>query len=523
MVEGTWTFDPSHYPEPMSPLSADIWFWAMGRGIQAAARDLRAPFGGFDTMTAGGGWAYERELEPDWEPDLAALEDAAFHVAERWERHYRARSHAITDELLRLRPQRLAPAQAMAAYDRLLVLVQEQWHLHFLTIVPVHAAREVLHDRYVELLGKRDELEPYRLIEGLPNETLDADELLWRVAQRAVQLDVADVILELPAVAALARLAETHHGREVLGALGEYLRRYGGRSRLHELSEPRQAERPELALEGVRLFLEHPRNLPAERESRERQRSEIVADTLARIESQAERDSFADLLAHVSAAVELEESHAYHIDYPGLAATREALLGFGSRLVAQGRIHSREDVFYLRRDELRSALDDDWGAPLQVTVAERRRERVEGATRTPAPWLGEQPDANAELPPMVAKFYGVPGSATSESDRLTGTPASSGVATGVARVVGGPADFGRVSGGDVLVCATTTPAWTPLFPSLAGLVTDTGGILCHAAVVAREYGLPAVVGAEVATRVIPDGALVRIDGATGQVDVLRDG
>ncbi|MFL5841976.1 MAG: PEP-utilizing enzyme, partial [Thermoleophilaceae bacterium] len=112
----------------------------------------------------------------------------------------------------------------------------------------------------------------------------------------------------------------------------------------------------------------------------------------------------------MSAAVELEETHAYHIDYPGLAATREALLGFGSRLVAQGRLDDR-----------------------------------------------------------------------------------------VARVVSGPADFERVSGGEILVCATTTPAWTPLFPSLAALVTDTGGILCHAAVVASEYGLPAVVGAEVAT------------------------
>jgi phosphoenolpyruvate synthase/pyruvate phosphate dikinase len=91
----------------------------------------------------------------------------------------------------------------------------------------------------------------------------------------------------------------------------------------------------------------------------------------------------------------------------------------------------------------------------------------------------------------------------------------------VARVVSGPDDFGRVSGGDVLVCTTTTPAWTPLFPSLAALVTDTGGILCHAAVVAREYGLPAVVGTEVATRVIPDGVAVRVDGATGEVQVLR--
>jgi pyruvate,water dikinase len=77
-----------------------------------------------------------------------------------------------------------------------------------------------------------------------------------------------------------------------------------------------------------------------------------------------------------------------------------------------------------------------------------------------------------------------------------------------------------VSAGDVLVCATPTPAWTPLFPSLAALVTNTGGILCHAAVVAREYGLPAVVGAEVATSAIPDGSLVRVDGSSGTVQIL---
>jgi pyruvate,water dikinase len=122
---------------------------------------------------------------------------------------------------------------------------------------------------------------------------------------------------------------------------------------------------------------------------------------------------------------------------------------------------------------------------------------------------------------MVAKFYGVPGSGGVDGDRITGTPASPGEATGIARVVRGPDDFARVTAGDVLVCATTTPAWTPLFPSLGALVTDTGGILCHAAVVAREYGLPAVGGAVAATTGVPDGALVRVDGATGEVRVLR--
>jgi pyruvate,water dikinase len=90
----------------------------------------------------------------------------------------------------------------------------------------------------------------------------------------------------------------------------------------------------------------------------------------------------------------------------------------------------------------------------------------------------------------------------------------------VARIVAGPDDFRRVRSGDVLVALTTTPAWTPLFSSLAALVTETGGVLSHAAIVAREYRLPAVVGAEGATRLIPDGATLLVDGSAGTVTVL---
>jgi rifampicin phosphotransferase len=519
--DGTWTYDASHYPEPMTPLSADIWFWAMGRGIQAAARDLAAPFGGFDTMITDGGWAYERALDPAWEPDGTQLRRAALSVADRWDSEYRPRSEQITAELRRMRPERLARDAAVACFSHLLELVCEQWHIHFLTVIPVHAAREVLHDAYVELLGKGDELEPYRLLEGLPNETLDADEMLWRIARLAVELDVADWILELPGDVALAKLTQTHHGREVVAALHDYLRRYGGRSRLHELSEPRQAERPELALESVRLFLEHLSDLPADRARRGREREAVVAETLERIGDRERREAFASLLERVSAAVELEETHAYYIDYPGLAATRECVLAFGDRLVTEGRIDCRADVFYLRRDELADALRSSWGPGLQEVVADRRAQRCRAAATTPAAFLGDPPDPKAEVAPMVAKFYGVAGSASEYGDLIVGTGASPGRAKGFARVVHGPEDFAHVSAGEVLICTTTTPAWTPLFPSLGGLVTDTGGILCHAAVVAREYGLPAIVGAQVATRRVPDGALVELDGGTGELRIMR--
>jgi rifampicin phosphotransferase len=517
----TWTHDPSHYPEPMTPLSADVWFDAMGHGIRAAAKELRAPFGGFETMTHAGGWAYEHDLEPEWTPDPATLRAAALDVAERWERELKAAAWAITDELRAMRPERPDEAGAIGMLDRLVSLVREQWRIHFLVVIPVHASREVLHDAWVERFGKQDELEPYRLIEGLPNETLEADEMLWEVAGLARRLDVADVILELPGDAALGRLALLAHGREVLHAMQAYLLRFGGRSRLHELSEPRDAERPAAVLESIRLFLEHPRDLPSERAQRASARDRLEADTLARVSDRSERAAFAELIARVTQAVPLEESHAYHIDYPGLQATREALLGFGRRLVAEGGLDSAHDVFLLRLEELRGALLDPWSESLSGVVGPRRTEMEAGRARRPERVLGPAPDESAEVPPMLAKFYGDPAAAaTSQAGVVRGTPASPGNAAGPARVVAGPEDFARVQAGDIVVCATTTPAWTPLFAAISGLVTDTGGILCHAAVIAREYGLPAIVGTQSATQLIPDGALVELDASSGEARVV---
>ncbi|GIF03424.1 PEP/pyruvate-binding domain-containing protein [Actinoplanes siamensis] len=103
---------------------------------------------------------------------------------------------------------------------------------------------------------------------------------------------------------------------------------------------------------------------------------------------------------------------------------------------------------------------------------------------------------------------------------LTGTPGSPGLATGPARVVRGPADFVRVRSGDVLVCRTTDPAWTPLFGVVSAVVTEVGGLLSHAAIVAREQGLPAVLAVPDATTALPDGAPVEVDGSTGRVAVL---
>ncbi|MEU7903519.1 PEP/pyruvate-binding domain-containing protein [Actinoplanes sp. NPDC049118] len=125
--------------------------------------------------------------------------------------------------------------------------------------------------------------------------------------------------------------------------------------------------------------------------------------------------------------------------------------------------------------------------------------------------------------PVTSALPAARAAAGEESAALAGTPASPGTATGPAHVVRGPADFARVRPGDVLVCRTTDPAWTPLFGVVAAVVTETGGLLSHAAIVAREQGLPAVVAVPDATTALPDGATVEVDGSAGRVAVLGSG
>ena len=503
----TWLPDPSHYPEQMTPLSATVWFASMGRGLHEAMRTLAGPFGGFETRTELG-WAYEGELEPDWEHDPAVLREAALTLGERWERELRPRVEALTREQEAMRPEGPPPAEAAALLDRLVEIVREQWTIHFLVVVPAQVAMELLHDRYVELLGDDEPLAPYRLLEGLSNESVTADRELARLAERARKLGVERLVQEHAPADALARLHELQDGRRFLHELDAYLLRYGGRARWHELSLPREAESPQLTLESIRLLLDAPEP-PTSQIATERERLE--AETLARA------PQLSEVLEPVKAAAPLKETHTYFIDYPALLATREALLGFGRRLAAEGALADPDDVWMLALDELREAVLE-W-RPLHDRVTARREELSRGRREGPRPFLGEPP-VEQERHVVLEKFYGPGGERAGEAIR--GIAASPGVAEGRARLVSGPSDFARVEPGDVLVVTTTTPAWTPLFPSLAALVTAIGGILSHAAVVAREYRLPAVVGAQNALEALPDGARVRVDGSTGAVVVLPD-
>lgn len=499
----TWLPDPSHYPAQLTPLSADVWFRAVGVGLHEAMAELRGPFGGFDARVELG-WAYEGELPPEWDVDMEHFHAAALSLPDDWERHFKPAVHAITDRLHRMRPEAPDAEDAVSLLHEMWDIVLDQWRLHFLVVIPSQIAIDLLETAYTDIAGAdADPFVIYRFLDTVENETNEGDRQLWDLAQRAKQLGVDDIIREFPAVAALDRLRELRDGRRFLRELDDYLDRFGGRSRWHELSLPREAEHPSMTIDSLRLLLDvdtapgHSRGDAPELPTDDPRLAPFVRSGLV--------------------GYGLKESHVHHIDYPGLLATREVLLGFGRRLLAEGAIAALDDVWMLRLDEIEQLLVQPRSLDVAALAGQRRDDLARGLKEGARDHLGKAP-SDADRHAALEKFYGR--ASTADGDLLRGTAASPGSGEGVARIVRDVDDFARIERGDILVATTTTPAWTPVFPSLAALVTETGGVLCHGAIVAREYGIPAVVGVEGATSAIVDGARVKVDGATGEVTLL---
>jgi phosphohistidine swiveling domain-containing protein len=230
----------------------------------------------------------------------------------------------------------------------------------------------------------------------------------------------------------------------------------------------------------------------------------------------------------VRRAMAAGQTHAAHTDDAVfhfqriLALVRAAFLTQGGRLVAAGVLAKPEDVFYLEANELWSAEGD------RRDLVEARRAQREGRKKlAPPPMIPPATDpswtedrALKMMPPEIRAQLMERGLQVRDGRTVVvGSPASPGVARGIARVVSGPADFGRFQPGDVLVAHATSPIWTPLLAIAAAAVTEVGGPFSHAAIVAREFGIPLVDGAIDATRAIAHGTPVVVDGSTGMVQL----
>jgi pyruvate, water dikinase len=266
------------------------------------------------------------------------------------------------------------------------------------------------------------------------------------------------------------------------------------------------------------------------------ERERIVAEYAELLPTDDDRGAFMQVLELARKVYPFVENHNFYVEHWHHSIFWNKVRDLGAVFAARGYLEDGEDVFFLHRYEVYQALFDlltSWATANPgrqghwLEEVEARRQIMEKLRAwSPPPALGKRPEAVTEAATVM--LWGITtdmvdqwlGASDEDSGELRGFAASQGVVEGIARVITAVDQLDQVQTGEILVCPITAPSWAPVFGRIKGAVSDIGGIMSHAAIVSREYGLPAVVGTGFGTKRIKTGQLVRVDGNTGVVTVL---
>jgi phosphohistidine swiveling domain-containing protein len=546
-----WVYDDLHCPHPLSPMYFDIGGWWLT--CDHMFRRFGTPFAVDWLAKNVNGYLYTAAIPPEPELVVGATEYGHRYGARvPVDETYGQKMGAYLGEVLpvygehfadwwrdRLVPEMmrnfefleasLARADDMSRME-LAVLLEDamdvhdrHWKIHWMLNFAQLSATTNLRATVERVRGTVDEELLGRLQNSAADRNWDSVEGLWRMKE-AVAADT-DLRASFAGSGAEIRAAleASEGGRAFIAEqLEPYQREYGWRAVWsHEFIFPTFREQPEPILEQVRGYLEtdydYPAALEAVRVDLENASRELVEGL-----SGPDRDQLEAANAVNLRMAPLTPDHHFYIDQGANARLRVVLVTLGQRLVDEGLLDLADDVLFLRYNELRAFVGDPSATDARAIVAERRAEREAATQREPRDWLGTVTESQLNFPYWVnwgypERFYRQASTSTTRVDGIGGSP---GVVEGTARLVRTVSEFDEVAEGDILVCQMTNPAWVVLFTKIAGLVTDTGGTTSHPAVLAREFGIPAVVGTSGASRRINTGDRIRVDGTAGVVEIL---
>jgi rifampicin phosphotransferase len=549
--EGFWQKDTSHWPTPITPFGASVYMPALS--------DSKPPMAEFGLMIDGleqrslGGEVYvrviplggkERPAPPSWAvwlgvrlaPPLrrrarAAEAALASGLAERildsWEGEWRAAFAREFRELRNVDLATLADEALLAHLDCVRDMFRRGVDLHFRLVAPYDLALYELGVVCQDLLGW-EVVRALSLVAGTSVASSEPGRELRALAKR--------VAADPPALQALTepggdRLASLRRSAPwAAEALDEYLERFGHRTLNYDPGEPTWFERPDmvtgLLAEQARQTGTDPGEAPGQPDALAQARAELAG------RSEEDRARFETALAYAGRAYAQREDNIVWLDNQPSALLRYCAVEIGRRLVDRGVLAHASDAVFLDEAELRGALSRGDSEDLRGLVARRKAERAWVAAHPGPLSYGKDPGPPPKLsvlPPALRlvhaalfqslQFMLAPNTPQDSPNRLRGVPGSPGRHSGTVRVVRDETEFAKLGPGDVLVAPVTSPPWSVLFLQAGAVVTDGGGVLSHTAVVAREYGIPAVLATGEATRRLCDGDFVDVDGTTGIVSI----
>jgi len=528
---GSWEQDPVHFPRPMTRYFQETHPASFKRGTNDFARFYGMIIDGLQIAYVNG-FGYNQVLPaPDAElPERFQRAEQTFaqklwrEQLRDWDETRKPASVAAHRELQATDPGALSDAE-MVAYltrcrDHHAAMIAQ--HMRFTAGAVLPTGDFLAH------VGDWTGLPPSELLglmRGSAEVSAGGSDEMARLKRAFAQDPAASEVLAADGDPAQVLTSLRSLRGETGAAVSGYLDLVGNRLiDGFDIAEPSALELPDALLRAIRIAV-----------SGEAQTTADVDARIAAVRTQvpaAHQAEFDELLGEARLTYRLRDERGVYSDIWASGLMRRAALAAGRRVASRGRIATPQQMLDAGLDEM-CALVADTGGPSAEELAKRAEYRATYTAKDVPPILGPPappPPDLAALPPSVARLTRATsialghlfGSSQAQNEEkvLYGLAASKGVYKGPARRVSGPNEFGRIAKGDVLVTESTTEAFNILLPLLGGIVTDNGGLLSHAAIVSREYGIPGVVGTREATQRIADGVLVRVDGDAGEVTVI---
>lgn len=548
-----WVHDDLHIPNPVSPMYADIGGWWLK--CDYMFRRFGTPFASDWISKIVNGYVYTAAIPAEKGLSAEAAEYGARYTPRTplddnyageiggylgWTLPYYAENflHWWSDRLV---PEMTHNFDRFDSYDydaaslvELAVLLEDaidmhdrHWSIHWVLNFAQFSSTMNLNAVVAEVKGEGDHSALLgRLQSSTVNRNWDSIEELWKIKEKVKadpQGDVAKAFQKATAGDVIKDLEQTGAGRAFLAQdIENYSQEFGYKSMYaHEFSFKSWRENPAPIIEAIRGYLESDYDYPAEIAAVAKDLEAAKSAVMDGVEGE-DREKLAGALDLSLRMNPLTPDHHFYIDQGTNARVRIVLIAIGNKLVSEGKLGDPEDVMYLRYNELRTLMAGSNSFDAGELIGDRRDAREDAYELRPRDWLGTATKENVAFPYLSLwafpeKLYRKPSATEGE---IAGLAASVGVIEGTARVVLSPEQFADVQKDEIVVCRMTSPAWVVLFTKIGGLVTDAGGMASHPAVVSREFGIPAVVGTSDATRQIKTGDRIRVNGATGVVEIL---
>lgn len=540
-----WFFDDNHCPRPISPMywSLDGWW---GPTLDYMYRRFGFPLGKAWIGKRVNGYLYSAIVPR--EPESTAMlgpyymwimSTYADKFLEWWQGRYLPEIMRNFEYIDNFDTESATLQELMVYLEEAIDMQYRHFCIHWILNLAQFQSSMDLQAAVGAVIGEVDPSLVGRILISVKDRNWDSLETLWKLKEKVKGDKRLKAIFDAGETASviLPELERDKKGKAFLEDVYAYVEEFGYKATMypHEYINKLWVEDITPAVETIKGYLASDYDFPT-------QHKKMVDDHYAAIEelrsvvpetaTEEQREKLETALGLATKMMPLTPDHHFYLDQGTFGRVRLVFLAIGRRMVKEGLLRDPEDIMFLEYDQLRAYVanprseDNPEGYDGITVIKEARRKYEEAHNIRPRDWVGTATHwAMYEEPYHTLwgwpeRFERAQKAEEQPPDQVQGLPAAAGVTEGLARLVLTTDEFDQVKPGEIMVCQMTNPAWVVVFSKIKGVVTDTGGVLCHTAVVAREFGIPGVVGTGDATYRIKTGNRVRVNGTTGMVEIL---